>query len=81
VNPFGVQQTMASLLGRQGVLNQLSNGTGPQIDFNDYNLPPPQAQSFNQRRQQYGDQSQDLRQQLLQAIGLSRNPLAQRGGR
>ncbi len=78
VDPFSVQQTMASLANRQGVLDKLSNGAGPAIQFSQFGQPNPQLQ---QQTDQYrGFVNQD-RQRLLEAIGLSKraklpNPVA-----
>lgn len=49
LNPYGVDQTMASIAGRQGVLDQLTGGQGPQINFSQFGLTPEQAQQYQQQ--------------------------------
>lgn len=73
VNPFGTQMTMEALAGRQGVLDLLSGGRGPGIDFTNMGINPEQAAALNQRtggyRQYAGQQYNTSVNNAQQAMG------------
>lgn len=53
VNPFGVQQTMQSLAQRQGILDLLSGGRAPGLDFTQKGLQGDMGQRLNQQTGAY----------------------------
>ncbi len=84
VNPFGTQMTMEALAGRQGVLDLLSGGRGPGIDFANMGIGPEQAAALNQRtggyRQYAGQQYNTTLNNAQQAMGGDQLPQASGGG-
>jgi hypothetical protein len=86
-NVFGLDATQQSLAQRQGVLDLLSQGKAPGIDFmhNGYqNSNPDRAQALqdqtNQYRQYVGNDANTNLQNLQEAINLSRNANTGKGG-
>ena len=86
VNPFGAGQTMEALANRQGVLDKLSGGRAPALDFAQLGLNPEMAQRLNQTtgnyRQFAADDYNSNANRLMEAINLNRQGTnqAQPGG-
>jgi hypothetical protein len=70
VNPFGVDQTMQSLAQRQGVLDLLSGGRGPGMDFNAMGYDPTKAGVLNQQTNDYRKFAGDDYAQRIQTAGM-----------
>lgn len=79
MNPFGVDQTMNSIQQRQGVLDMLSQGRGPQFDFMNsgyQNLNPERANQLQQQSRQYG-QFAAQQNPLQSALSMPNQPTQQ----
>lgn len=72
LNPYGVDQTMASIANRQGVLNQLTGGQGPQINFSQFGLTPEQAQQYQQQVEAQRRNATHAQNTLYSALGFNR---------
>lgn len=85
VNPFGVDQTMGALGLRQGGLNLMSQGRGPQLDFGSMGLTPDQLARFGGQQSSYQQQviadAARRQQQVMDAMNMDREQPGSGNGR
>ena len=76
VNAFGVNQTMEALANRQGILDKLSGGRAPGLNFQGMGLPGDLGDQLQQRtgdyRQYAADDYNSNAARLMEAINLNR---------
>lgn len=82
VNPFGVDQTMGALANRQGILDKLSGGRAPGLDFAHMGLPEEMANRYGQQTSDYrkfaADDYNSNAARVMEAINLNRQGTNQR---